>query len=520
MHFVDELVLCLMFLIKYDFSGDKCYRRNPHHFREYAHPHLESMHIEPKEPGILKEQFKILKDLNLLSNEVPRIPSTSEEKQDVKVPSARAIPKEPLKEAHKMHPLIRKFQNRRPWNTFFTKVKDVASTHKDSSSIFLTDLLHSCHGNLKSTVQINFLVDYDWLRMSYEATGNEKIPLLILYGEDRPDLKNIKEENVNAVRIRSPYPYGTHHTKLMILVYDDDSVRIVVSTANLVPSDWENRTQALWVSPKCPKSSNPSDSQTNFKSALLRYLKAYQVSQLHSYISTIERTDMSEVNAFFVSSSPGSHEGAALCHYGHMAAGAILRKHAKLCNWTLVVQCSSIGSLGQTPTAWAMGELSDSLAPNHKDVQVVYPSKKNVLDSIDGIFGGACLPYRRNVNVKQPWLRDYLYQWKSDRFSRTKVMPHIKTYAQVEGHKSNYVLLTSANLSKAAWGKLNKNKDKLNIMSYEAGVLLLPKFLNETKEEFFDLKKDEFVLPYDLPLEKYNDSDTPFFMDDLDECLR
>ena len=51
---------------------------------------------------------------------------------------------------------------------------------------------------------------------------------------------------------RSPYPYGTHHTKLMILVYKDNSVRIVVSTANLVPSDWQNRTQGLWVSPKCP----------------------------------------------------------------------------------------------------------------------------------------------------------------------------------------------------------------------------------------------------------------------------
>ena len=489
---------------------------------------------EPKEPGILKEQFKILKEMNLLSvvDESSSIPTPkATPKPNKEAPTRAAVTSEARqatkpsdgsdetrKEVRKVHPLTQKFENRRPFNTFFTKVKDVPSTHKDDSSIFLTDLLHSCHGNLKSTVQINFLVDYDWLRMSYEATGNEKIPLLILYGEDRPELKNIKEDNVKAVRIRSPYPYGTHHTKLMILVYDDDSVRIVVSTANLVPSDWENRTQALWVSPKCPKSSNPLDSPTNFKSALLRYLKAYQVSQLHSYISILEGTDMSEVNAFFVSSSPGSHEGAALCYYGHMAVGSILRKHIKPVNWPFVIQCSSIGSLGQTPTAWAMGELSDSLAPNHKDVHVVYPSKKNVLDSVDGIFGGACLPYRRNVNIKQPWLRDYLCQWKSDKFSRTNVMPHIKTYAQVENDKANYVLLTSANLSKAAWGKLNKNRDKLNIMSYEAGVLLLPKFVNS--EEYFDLKQDEFILPYDLPLKKYSDSDTPFFMDDLDECLR
>ena len=30
----------------------------------------------------------------------------------------------------------------------------------------------------------------------------------------------------------------------MVFVYEDESVRVVVHTANLVGSDWENRTQA------------------------------------------------------------------------------------------------------------------------------------------------------------------------------------------------------------------------------------------------------------------------------------
>ena len=37
---------------------------------------------------------------------------------------------------------------------------------------------------------------------------------------------------------------------MMVFVYEDLSVRVVVSTANLVSSDWENRTQGLWVSPR------------------------------------------------------------------------------------------------------------------------------------------------------------------------------------------------------------------------------------------------------------------------------
>ena len=49
----------------------------------------------------------------------------------------------------------------------------------------------------------------------------------------------------------------------MLLIYEDNSLRTVVSTANLVPSDWENRTQGLWVSPKCPP--GDGDSVTGFK---------------------------------------------------------------------------------------------------------------------------------------------------------------------------------------------------------------------------------------------------------------
>jgi len=56
------------------------------------------------------------------------------------------------------------------------------------------------------------------------------------------------------------------------------------------------------------------------------------------------------------------------------------------------------------------------------------------------------------------------------------MMPHIKTYARIspDGTKLGWFLLTSANLSKAAWGKLNKNHDRVTVMSWEAGVLFLP----------------------------------------------
>ena len=113
---------------------------------------------------------------------------------------------------------------------------------------------------------------------------------------------------------------------------------------------------------------------------------AYQVSQLHSYMDVIKSADFSSINAFFIGSSPGSHQGSALSHFGHMAARSVFRKYDIKVNWPLIIQCSSIGSLGQTPSTWCTSELKQSLG-SAKDVQVIYPSKKNVMDSLDGLLG-------------------------------------------------------------------------------------------------------------------------------------
>lgn len=59
-------------------------------------------------------------------------------------------------------------------------------------------------------------------------------------------------------------------------------------------------------------------------------------------------------------------------------------------------------------------------------------------------------------------------------------MPHIKSFARYSNDFSKlyWFLLTSANLSKAAWGKYEKNETQIYIMSYEIGVLFLPSYLS------------------------------------------
>lgn len=86
----------------------------------------------------------------------------------------------------------------------------------------------------------------------------------------------------------------------MFLGYADGSMRVVVSTANLVEDDWHNRTQGLWLSPRCPRCADDADTAagggpTGFRDDLVRYLVTYNVARLQPWIARIRRTDFSAV---------------------------------------------------------------------------------------------------------------------------------------------------------------------------------------------------------------------------------
>ena len=53
-------------------------------------------------------------------------------------------------------------------------------------------------------------------------------------------------------------------------------------------------------------------------------------------------------------------------------------------------------------------------------------------------------------------------------------MPHIKTYCRYRGQELAWCLLTSSNMSRAAWGDLQVNDSQLFVRSYELGALFVP----------------------------------------------
>lgn len=365
------------------------------------------------------------------------------------------------------------------------------------------------------------MVELGWLLAQYCHHRVQRKKLLVIYGVESEEMQEAHKlvPTIQTVRVKPKYPFGSHHTKMSLLAYEDGSLRVVVHTGNLIESDWENRTQGLWISPKCcTEPANPgTDSKTGFKRDLLRYLNAYSLSSLQPWIEKIRGCDMHHINVCFIASVPGSFRKEDSLMWGHGYLQQLLKEHSvEEKEGITVMQASSIGSLGPNPCSWFLDDIGKSMGVEDKDaldVKVIYPCYKDVASSTDGLLGGGCLPYSAIGHNKQKWLSSFLHKWRSDGRLRTRAMPHIKSYCRLstDFSRASWFALTSANLSKAAWGMRTKQQAMM-IQSYEAGVLFLPKFINGGAT--FRVGQ-ELQLPYDVPLTKYEREDEPWFMDNL-----
>ncbi|CAM9694407.1 unnamed protein product [Ectocarpus sp. 13 AM-2016] len=241
------------------------------------------------------------------------------------------------------------------------------------------------------------------------------------------------------------------------------------------------------------------------------------------------------------------HKGRDLHKYGHMRVRALLSREkedgtgAKLKEGGHKVLCqiSSLASLTKTPNRW-LSEILASFMPLEDEgkkaeptrrslsedeaqaalleqhVRVVWPSVEAVRTSSQGWIAGGSIccntvnmyggkykwpnmdNYRSNTPLSE--LRPLLRKWKGNpAVNRTRDAPHIKSYlryrevagengmeTRVDGDEVAWFLLTSSNLSRSAWGYLNKASTVLTLRSFEMGVMFLPSLLRGPSQDADD----------------------------------
>ncbi|KAJ6099975.1 hypothetical protein N7467_001510 [Penicillium canescens] len=390
--------------------------------------------------------------------------------------------------------------------------------------------------------QFNYLIDVDFLMSQFDEDTRGLVKVRVVHGSwQRESANKIRIEeacarypNVEPIVAYMPEAFGTHHSKMMVLLRHDDLAQVVIHTANMIPMDWTNMTQAVWRSPllpqnpsSAPETDSPIGSGSRFKRDLLAYLKAYGPSKTGPLVQQLETYDFEAVRAALVASVPSkqhasdsnSDEGTL---WGWLALKDLMsRIPIKNTNQDekespkkphIVIQISSVATLGQTEK-WLKEVFFKALSPSPHSHQtptptysIIFPTPDEIRRSLDGYNSGGSIHMKTQSAAQQKqlaYMRPYLCQWAGDGLTngtyidlsgdeppkreagRARAAPHIKTYIRFrDGMESmDWAMVSSANLSTQAWGAGVNPGGEVRICSWEIGVVVWPALFGDCADE-------------------------------------
>ncbi|KAJ5194218.1 Tyrosyl-DNA phosphodiesterase [Penicillium cf. griseofulvum] len=412
-----------------------------------------------------------------------------------------------------------------------------------SSPVQLTHIRDLPNGNNVDTIQLrhilgdpmirecwqfNFLFDVDFLMSQFDEDVRGLVQVKVVHGSwRREDSNRIRIEetcsrypNVEPIVAYMPEPFGTHHSKMMILLRHDDLAQVIIHTANMIPMDWTNMTQAAWRSPLLPlQSTSTAGPQTEtkigsgarFKRDLLAYLKAYGPKKTGPLVQQLGRYDFSAIRAALIASVPSkkhvsdsSSEEDTL--WGWPALKDLM-SHIPIQQKNtgkkphIVIQISSVATLGQT-NKWLKDVFFKALNPTTTlqptTYSIIFPTPDEIRRSLNGYNSGGSIHMKTQSAAQQKqlqYMRPYLCQWAGDSLppgqcidlsednpprreaGRARAAPHIKTYirfADADMKTIDWAMVSSANLSTQAWGANNNPSGEVRICSWEIGVVVWP----------------------------------------------
>ncbi|CEM01729.1 unnamed protein product [Vitrella brassicaformis CCMP3155] len=313
--------------------------------------------------------------------------------------------------------------------------------------------------------------------------------------------------------------YASFHPKLIILTYADH-IRVCIASANFTYSNWWRRNQAIYVQ-DFPRKKQQQQQQQQGSQPSTDDMENHLADFLHAttkagdWCNKVREFDYSTAIGKIVASVPGSHQAPDVNRWGHMRMRELLKNQPDPQDWTrshLVCQVPSVGSLDEDFIEDLIGGLC--VSPSHPEIaegthltwQLILPTVDEVRNSLEGWVAGEAIHVTKDrllvADKREPGKRedlppDVFHRWGYHKPNgepacrgaalphppnRTSACPHLKTFLKY-GHRAGdsskrpelaWVYVGSHNLSKAAWGELQDNDNKLSIRSYELGILISP----------------------------------------------
>ncbi|TLD16206.1 uncharacterized protein PgNI_01686 [Pyricularia grisea] len=420
----------------------------------------------------------------------------------------------------------------------------------------------------------NYLHDIEFLLDALDQDVRDLVRVHVVHGfwkKDDPNrilLQDDAEKHKNVVLHTAFLPeiFGTHHSKMLVLLRHDDTAQVVIHTANMIPKDWTNMTNRIWLSPRLPllQSQDPANgceyesltegTGVKFKVDLLNYLKAYDDKRVvcRDLVTNLEKYDFSSIRGTLIASVPGRHDFTDLSTsaWGWAAIRRALRSvPLQVGKSEVVVQVSSIATLGPTDT-WLQRTLFDSMCRGKAAVvtprpqfKIMFPTADEIRRSLDGYGSGGSIHTKIQSSQQAKQLiyqKHLLCHWANDSphgkdldqnvsildAGRNRAAPHIKTYIRYGANSIDWALLSSANLSKQAWGDATGAGGQTRISSWEIGVLVWPELFAKDALMTAVVKRDTpstettnpglgrpvvgLRSPYSMPVQRYGQGEAPW----------
>ncbi|QQK44546.1 Tyrosyl-DNA phosphodiesterase, putative [Penicillium digitatum] len=380
--------------------------------------------------------------------------------------------------------------------------------------------------------QFNFIFDVDFLMAHFDEDVRSLVKVKVVHGSwRREDSNRIRVEeacsrypNVEPIVAYMPEPFGTHHSKMMILLRHDDLAQVVIHTANMIHMDWTNMTQAAWLSPLLPLQKatsveSPTDAKVGsgarFKRDLLAYLKAYGPKKTGPLVQQLDNYDFCPIRAALIASVPSKKHASDSSSdeetlWGWPAVKDLMGQVPIQQKNTskkphIVIQTSSVATLGQT-NKWLKDVFFKALTPTHSPqptYSIIFPTPDEIRRSLNGYNSGVSIHMKIQSAAQQKQLQymsPYLCQWAGDSLppgqcidlsednppkreaGRARAAPHIKTYirfADSDMKTIDWAMVSSANLSTQAWGAATNASGEVRICSWEIGVVVWPELFRD-----------------------------------------
>jgi tyrosyl-DNA phosphodiesterase 1 len=409
--------------------------------------------------------------------------------------------------------------------------------------------------------------------------------------KDMPRTKFNKNKHESANPTRFLFEYGCHHTKMFLVKYASGRLRVNIHTSNLRQEDIHLKCQGAFIQDFVPKTEDQlySFEFSKFEDTLVHYMESYDILDKISWthptstaprpntlrpetlIQHLQTYDFSTAVGVLVPSIPGFHKPDDVEVMGYLKVEKCIidycqKKDNSSQGGPIVCQFSSIGALSvpylaKLFVAWNVG-LAGS-APPPKGIpstlfKIVWPTFQEIASSVEGPIGGGTVP-GRTKNLVKPFVRDLLCKWngtltpnifadigrgggipsRNHTLGKGRNVPHIKTYYQIsrrdpKEEEMDWFVLSSHNLSKAAWGEIQNRRvegEVLAVQHWELGVFVSPKTLgvdcmgplSEAKGETAvrvaatggaAMTRTTIPLPYRFRPDKYHEDDQ-FWATDL-----